>query len=188
MVGPKSLVISQLQSLLGWVFNPVFAKTGADQNLAAWTDFAGGEMAVFEDRFSALSYFEFCAFEVPCAVDLLYVLRAVSTTRTKWASTSELLTAVATEEGSMLHLDDGPSRGAVEGWTDLVRVWNFQTQLSRTRAARGRFWPECFAELLGWTKECESGGWEPLPCTEASFRRELVALALRRFPATSAAT
>ena len=174
-------------SLIGWIFNPVFAKTGADQKRVAWTDFAGGGMAVFEDRFSARSYFEFRAFEVPRAVDLLYALRSVSTTRTEWTSTSELLAAVAAEERAMPHPGHGPLRGAVEGWGDLVRVWNFQLQLSRIRGARGRLWPESFAELFDWIKECGSDAWEPLPGTEASFRRELDALVLRRFPATSRA-
>ena len=173
-------------SLLGWIFNPVFVKTGVDQKIVAWTDFAGGGMAVFEDRFSARSYFEFRAFEIQ--VDLLYTLRSVSTTRTEWTSTSELLAAVAAKERSMPHPHHGPLRDAVEGWRDLVRVWNFQLQLGRIRDTRGRLWPESFAELRDWIKECGSDAWEPHPGTEASFRRELNGLALRRFPATSSAT
>jgi len=172
-------------SVLGWIFNPVFARTGVDQKIVAWTDFAGGGMAVFEDRFLARSYFEFRAFELQRAVDLLYALRAVSTPRTEWTSTSELLAAVAAEERAMPHPGHGPLRGAVEGWRDLVEVWNFQLQLSHIRNARGRLWPESFAELLDWIKECGSDAWEPLAGTEASFRRDLDALALRRFPATS---
>ena len=171
-------------STLGWIFNPVFAKTGADQKMVAWTDFAAGGMAVLEDRFSARNYFEFRALEIQCAVDLLYALRSVSTTRTEWSSSSELLAAVAAEERGMPHPGHGPLRGAVEGWCELVRVWNFRLQLSQIRDARKRLWPESFADLLDWIKECRSDASEPLRGTQASFRRELYALALRRFPAT----
>jgi hypothetical protein len=145
-------------------------------------------MAVFEDRFSARSYFEFRAFEVQLAVDLLYALRSVSSTGAEWTSTSELLAAVAAAERAMPHPGHGPLRGAAEVWGDLVRVWNFQLQLSRIRVARGRLWPESFAELLDWIKVCGSDAWEPLSGTAAAFCRQLDALALRRFPPTGRAT
>jgi hypothetical protein len=171
-------------SLLGWIFNPVFVKAGADQKMTAWTDFAAGGMAVFEDRFYARSYFQFRACEVARAVDLLYVLRSAAGTRTVLTSTEELLAVVVAEENAMRHVVRGPLRGAVEGFQDLVRAWNFQLALSRVRGSRRRLWPESFAELSDWIKECRLDGEGPVAGTEAPFLRELGELALRRFPQT----
>ena len=165
-------------SLLAWIFNPLFVKAGAYQKIPAWTDFAAGGMAVLEDRFFARSCFEFRAFEVARAVDLLYALRSAVAKGTTLTSPEELLAVVVSGEKTMPRV-----RGAVEGWMDLVRVWNFQVQLARVRSSRGRLWPESFLELGDWIKGCSLENEGPQPGTETSFLRKLGEPALRRFPA-----
>ena len=169
-------------SLLAWIFNPVFFKTGTDEKTKAWADFAGGGMAVFEDRFFAESYFEFRAFEAVRAVDLLYALRLASGVGTPVASTKELLPVIVAAEKTRSHDARSPLPGPLEGWSDLVRVWNFQFQLHQVRSSRRSLWPLSFTELREWIDECRTEGEDPRPGTEGSFFQELGKLVQRRFP------
>ena len=170
-------------SLLAWIFNPVFVKGDSSQITTAWTDFVGGGILVYEDRFFAKSYFEFRACEYTGAVDLLYALHMAAATGTTVTSTKELIAVAAVAGKAMPHGARGLLRGPIEGWMDLVKVWNFQFNLSRVRSARGRLWPESFMELSDWIEECRSGTEQLQSGTEASFLRELNELALRRFSA-----
>lgn len=61
-------------SLLGYVYNPVFSTAADGTRINGWTDFAGGGMAVYEDRFGAATRTEFAILESPASVDLLYLV------------------------------------------------------------------------------------------------------------------
>jgi len=110
-------------SLLTYIFNPVYLKVGADQKTRAWTDFVGGGMAVFEDRFFAKSYFEFRAFEVTRAVDLLYALRLAAAAGTSVATMKELMAVIVAAEKSRPRDARGLLRGPFEGLRDLIHCW-----------------------------------------------------------------
>lgn len=171
--------------LLAWIFNPVFLEVGADQRIRGWTDFAAGGMAVYEDRFSAKSYFEFRAFETARAVDLLYALRLTAAAGTSMATLPEITSAIAAAETSMRLRHRGPLRGPFEGYRDLVGAWNLQCHLDRVRNSFGHLWPESFIELSNWL-ESYTKGYDKLGAgTEDSFVRLLSELAMRRFPSMS---
>ncbi len=169
-------------SPLAWIFNPVYIEVGADQRTWGWTDFAGGGMAVFEDRFAAQSYFEFRALETPCAVDLLYALRLAGPVGTEVATLQALLRALAPVQAAVPRNLQG-RRGPWEGLSDLTMVWNVQLRLGRLRTKVGRLWPESFRKLTSWVKTCGDRVDKIEPSTEVSFFRELGKLAIRRFPA-----
>lgn len=169
-------------SLLASIFNPVFVKVGADQKTRAWTDFGGGGMAVFEDRFCAKSYFEFRAFESARAVDLLYALRLAAASGTSATTMKELMTVIVAAENCMPRDARDPSRGPSEGLSDLIHCRNFQLHRDQVRSSSGRLWPESFMEFNDWIKECNTCN-DELPGPEDSFLRHLGELALRRFPA-----
>jgi hypothetical protein len=169
-------------SLLGWIFNPVSIDAGAGRRTTGWTDFMAGGRAVFEDRFAARSYLEFRAFETARAVDMLHALRRAGAEAVIPPTTKELIALLVLEQKRMPPSARRPHRGPVEGWMDLVRAWNFQLQLAQVRSSRGRLWPESFAELNAWIKECGTELTGPLPGTESTFHRTLGELALRRFP------
>jgi len=172
-------------STLAWIFNPVFLEVGAVGKTRAWTDFAAGGMAVFEDRFLARSYFEFRALELAHAVDLLYELRLAAAAGTSATSMKQLATVIAAAENSRPRDAPGPLRGPIEGLVDLSDAWNFQLRLNRVRSSRGHLWPESFVELADWISECSLGP-EGLVDSEEPFLRKLDELVQRRFPATIA--
>jgi hypothetical protein len=168
--------------VLGWIFNPVFVNGGPDQKTKAWTDFAGGGMAVLEDRFSAKSYFEFRALEVARAVDLLYSLRLAVAAESSMLTFEALMAVIDAAETSRSDDAVGPLRGPAEGLLDMIRVWNFQHQLHRIRNSTERLWPESFVELRNWIRTCMLDCDTPHPGSEQSLIRALTELAFRRFP------
>jgi len=172
-------------SLFAWIFNPVYLNVGPDQRTKGWADFAAGGMAVFEDRFLAKGYFEFRAFEVARAVDLLYAVRLAAAAGPSMVTVRELMAAIVAAETNTPRGAQGPLRGPIEGLRDLIQVWNFQYQLDRVRSSLGRLWPESFVELNNWIEECSLAYEELDPGTDKSFVRGLTELAFRRFPAIS---
>lgn len=166
-------------SLLGWIYNPVLLDVDAGIAVTGWVDFVAGGMAVFEDRFGARSYFEFRAFESPSAVDLLHAIRLTGPLPDAMPEAQ----GYAILTGSVSVPPTVQRRGGLqEGWLGLVRAWNFQHHLSRVRDLAGCSWPRSYGELRNWFVGSFLDGDEIEPGTEASFTRELAALALRRFP------
>jgi len=169
-------------SVLGWIFNPVFLEGADHRRLRGWTDFAGGGMAVFEDRFDAQSYFEFRACEVARAVDLLHVLRAADKPLPTLAEIVNAATAAIEADepdAPMRRSQRSPSAGL----DDLIRAWNFERELARVRHALGRRWPLSFEDLCEWIDRCDAGDVGLDSAQEKAFVRALRDLAFRRFPA-----
>jgi hypothetical protein len=175
-------------SLLAWIFNPMLVGNGTRRG---WTDFAGGGMAVFEDRFLATSYFEFRAFEVDRDVDLLYALLLTRTATPTLAcatttrqSIAPLISALAATEKTTMprHLRRRSDRGALEGLRDLTRAWQFQVRLRAIRERCGQLWPQSETELKDWIDQCCGRG-EPWECPEvvAPMVHALRELGHRRF-------
>lgn len=167
-------------SLLAWIFNPVFFEQSDGRRVLGWTDFVAGGMAVYEDRFGAESYFEFRAFEVASAVDLLYTLRSVIPSGASMVTLPDVVRAIAVV--SNIPPDArGPTRGPFAGLSDLIPVWNFQRRLQQVRLSYGHLWPESFVELTNWTKTCTEN-YETLDSdAETSFVGALTQLVMRRF-------
>jgi hypothetical protein len=175
---------------LAWVFNPVWIDAPGRAPSKGWTDFAGGGMAVLEDRHGAGTYFEFCAFSAPHALDLLYALRLVEDSGRAPVPVAGglqenlglLLAAiqVAPRErdryASALH-------GVQDGLQFLSAAWNQQWAMRRIRAECGRHWPASHAELLAWIERCmDAARSQQVEAAEPGLFPVLCALARRRFP------
>jgi hypothetical protein len=151
-------------SSLAYVYNPVFVVGSAGQTLKGWTDFAGGGMAVFEDRFSAANRFEHWAFE---RVELrglwqpLVEAHAHDGDRLDLPALAATLDARASQQGLLTWLGwflwrRGQSLDR-EGW-DSVKFcisaamgnWQHQAQVAERRSTAASNWPTSFAELQVW--------------------------------------
>ncbi len=120
---------SQLEgSLLGWLYNPVFVVDSAGHRRRAWTVFAAGGMAVFEDRFEAKDVFEFwmrwC--ERP---DMVRLLKLVS----RLAHAPEDFQAAF-------------KRSLRPEILWAYHLWEMERRIDERRKALGR-WPKSFEEL-----------------------------------------
>lgn len=58
-------------SLLAWLYNPVFVIDRDGTRQRGWADFAGGGLAVLEDRFASRNAFEFWMCESTNGIELL---------------------------------------------------------------------------------------------------------------------
>jgi hypothetical protein len=174
--------------LLAGIFNPVLIDSSARRG---WTDFAAGGMAIFEDRFSAQTYFEFRACEFDRNVDLLYGLHSLAAEAGALPVPAtnkdvlDLLQRLAARESAAMPAalrEPSRGRGAMEGLRDLVRAWQFDQHLRVLRGRNGTPWPRSAAEAHGWIACC-NGVDEPWECPEvvAAMLPVLAELARRRF-------
>lgn len=182
---------------LAWIYNPVYVSVEPGPRIRAWTDFAAGGMAVFEDRFAAESYFEFVALEVPDAVSFLYLVHLTGVDAASVRSQAELLRSLIPTATSEAHHWKGRDYGSGPwaGFERLTRTWNVAMRLGRVRSRVEHPWPESYAEVLAWLEACHPPGayvneqgrkvvneTGPDPETESAFVQSLCALVRRRFP------
>ncbi len=145
-------------SSLGWLYNPVFVVDSAAQRQRGWTDFAGGGMAVLEDRFDAQNRFESWMCERADMVELLRNLPSGER-----ASRGDH----ATIENSLR------SRFLL-----AYEMWGWNRAIEERRAALGR-WPASIAELEDVLRSPPSER-DLSPQGEAAFHPVLASLAERR--------
>jgi hypothetical protein len=114
-------------SSLGWLYNPVFVIDSARHRQRGWTSFAGGGMAVLEDRFEAQDPFELWMCERTDMVELLTALSPFA----RAPSDSTVTLNNSLRPRFLLAYE--------------MREWN--RAIEERRAALGR-WPSSFAELV----------------------------------------
>jgi hypothetical protein len=134
-------------SSLAYVYNPVFVAGSTGATLKGWTDFAGGGMAVLEDRFGASNRFEHWALE---RAGLRALWQPLLDTHTHDGDRLDLpaLAAKLDEHGKDINQ---------HGW-DCIEFcisaamgnWQLQTQVEERRATAISQWPASFAELEAW--------------------------------------
>jgi len=113
-------------SSLGWLYNPVFVVDSIGHQRRGWTDFAGGGMAVLEDRFNAKDTIEFWMCEREEMVELL----------------KGLPTLAPTSPDSRARLKH-PLRPALVTAYDM---WVWKRAIDARQTELGR-WPTSFEEL-----------------------------------------
>jgi hypothetical protein len=169
-------------SMLAWIYNPAFVRLGSSAVTRVWLDFVAGGMAGFEDRFSAQSYFEFCALEQAQAGTLLYLVRLATLDGVSMGSLSEAVQLIA-QPPKHSSFGQAHSQQLLAGFDYLARAWNLQHRFVRCRGRAGRLWPESHDELQAWIEEaCVSNGQQIEGGTDARFVEALNTLAARRFP------
>jgi hypothetical protein len=166
---------------LAKIYNPVFVEGNHGCRLKGWTDFAGGGMAVFEDRYSAKNYFEFWVLERNDAVELLHsIRRRVGYAKEEMLTPNDLIILLAPGADPVQKLTD-PLNATFKLWD----LWREQRNLERLRAEEGRPWPDSYNEMTSWLKTMRAEPTEHWPSIdewEAKFIANLQELALRRFP------
>ena len=150
-------------SLLAYVYNPVFVVASDGQPLKGWTDFAGGGMAVLEDRFGAASRFEHWALENN---GLRSLWRPLLLAHSRYGERLDLPALADTLDRpprqdriqSLLSWPWRPSRAqAPRRWASIrhcveaaMANWEMQNTVEQRRAGASSPWPSSFAELTAW--------------------------------------
>jgi hypothetical protein len=148
-------------SSLGWLYNPVFVVDSARLRHRGWTSFAGGGMAVLEDRFEAQDAFAFWMCER--------------------AEMVELLTDLSTQGYDSSAVLKNSFRPRLLMAYDM---WVWSRAIEEKRAALGR-WPASFEELRDILSVPKSMG-SPNQHDEAAFLAILAPIAKRRLSSSRA--
>jgi hypothetical protein len=114
-------------SSLGWLYNPVFVIDSARYRQRGWTSFAGGGMAVLEDRFEIRDPFELWMCE---RTDMVELLKALSP-----------FARAPSDSAATLNNSLRPR------FLLAYEMWEWNRAIEERRAALGR-WPSSFAELV----------------------------------------
>lgn len=151
-------------SSLGWLYNPVFVVDRAGHRQRGWTSFAGGGMAVVEDRFEAQDAFEFWMCERDDMVELLLNLPA--------------LARAPRDSHAVLKASLRPAFLVAYG------MWVWNRAIMERRTALGH-WPTSFAELMDILgSPTSTRGLSPQD--EAGFLAILAPIAKRRLASSRA--